>query len=304
MKTCPKCHADNADSSAYCEVCGSLLQEVKRENKPVLGRANENKSGYMSGTELWSWLQKSSKRQHFYTAEVNTLTQAEYIDKLAGKLQENHVPAHVMTRGVQWDRSNVRQDVCVVEPESNAVNPISCLVQFNHVGKFTFVEEKTYITPPNLPAVPGKKRQIPPDLAKRGSWLVLGVLIVIVGLLMAIAIEPNVLSLGLMVAGGGLTYLGYSGAQKLKELMEYNKRCEEEERAWAAAWDNWENSIFLHSFQENVNGQISRIYDAVFECIKQLNEELFNEQQSVEQQESQSMNELEQLIARRKEDYR
>ena len=35
------------------------------------------------------------------------------------------------------------------------VNPLSCLVQFNHVGKFSFVESRTFITPPNLPEVPG-----------------------------------------------------------------------------------------------------------------------------------------------------
>ena len=60
----------------------------------------------------------------------------------------------------------------------------------------------------------------------------------------------------------------------------------------------------IHSFQENVNGQISRIYDAVFECIKQLNGELFTQQESAVDEESQTMNELEELINRRKATYR
>lgn len=53
-----------------------------------------------------------------------------------------------------------------------------------------------------------------------------------------------------------------------------------------------------------MNGQISRIYDAVFECIKQLNSELFTQQESAVDEESQSMNELEELINRRKATYR
>ena len=101
-----------------------------------------------------------------------------------------------------------------------------------------------------------------------------------------------------------MAWLGNTARLKVAALEEHNRNCAAQEVAWNQAWNNWENSIFLHSFQENVNGQISRIYDAVFECIKQLNEELFSQKESAEQEESQSMNELEQLIARRKDSYR
>ena len=237
----------------------------------------------MSSTELWSWLQKDSKRQHFYTEELNTVTQAEYMQKLEEKLQTNNVPATVAVRDIQWDRSNVRQRVCCVQPKSSAVNPLSCLVQFNHVGKFTFVEEKTFITPPDLPKVPEKPVKLDADLLKRVSWMIWGILIAVIGVLL---------------------WYGYSAKQQLNALREHNKKCKQQEKAWTAAWDNWEDSIFLHSFQENINGQISRIYDAVFECIKQLNEEMFAQKASAEQQETRSMNEMEQQIARRKDDYR
>ena len=108
----------------------------------------------------------------------------------------------------------------------------------------------------------------------------------------------------LILVGGALIWYGYSAKQQLNALREHNKKCKQQEKAWTAAWDNWEDSIFLHSFQENINGQISRIYDAVFECIKQLNEEMFAQKASAEQQETRSMNEMEQQIARRKDDYR
>lgn len=262
---------------------------------------------YMSSTELWSWLQKDSKRQHFYTEEENTLTQEDYMNRLAEKLAENKVPAAVVSKNIQWDRSSVEQRSCFVYPQSSAVNPLSCLIQFNHVGKFTFVEEKTYITPPNLPEVPMKKVKIDSDLSKRTSWLIWGAVVAVIGLLWLLntgRYDSKLPPLILLVVGGALAWFGFMAQQKLEELKRHNSKCAQQEKAWAAAWDNWEDSIFLHSFQENINGQISRIYDAVFECIKQLNEEMFAQQAPAEQQESQSMNELEQLIARRKDDYR
>ena len=92
--------------------------------------------------------------------------------------------------------------------------------------------------------------------------------------------------------------------EKNRAIREHNAKCAAQERAWNAAWENWKNSIFLHSFQEDINGQLSRIFDAVFETIKQVNAELFSDAKSVEQEESSKMNELEQLIARRKDEYR
>ena len=256
----------------------------------------------MSTTELWSWLQKSSKRQHFFTEENDT-AQNEYMEKLQQKLADNKVPANVCMRTVQWDRSDVQQDIYLVQPVSNAVNPLSCLVQFNHVGNFTFVEEKTFITPPNLPEVPQKPVTISPELIKRSSLLLLGVVVIILSLLL-LSMGLTALFFLALLFGSVAAWFGFAAQQELQALQKHNQKCAAQEIAWNAAWNNWENSIFLHSFQESVNGQISRIYDAVFECIKQLNEEMFSQKASEEQQESQSMNELEQLIARRKDDYR
>ena len=78
----------------------------------------------------------------------------------------------------------------------------------------------------------------------------------------------------------------------------------EQEEAWRKAGSDWQDSIFVHSFQEDVNGQLSRIFDAVFECIKQVNGEIFNIKQIAEKEEESNANELEQLIERRKNDYK
>lgn len=259
---------------------------------------------YMSTTALWSWLQKDRKRQRFFTEEANTLTQEEYLDKLSQKLDENQVPAEVQVRSIQWDRSDVQQKVCCVQPYSDFVNPMSCLVQFDHVGKFTFVEEKTFITPPDLPDVPGKKVEIPSNLSDYEKKIVWGGLALLAGLLFFIQFGIFQVGLILLLIGGMLLWFGYLNKQKLEALEAYNRKCDAQEKAWSEAWENWQNSVFMHSFQENINGQISRIYDSVFECIKQLNKELFSQQVPTEEEENQSLNELEQLIARRKDDYR
>lgn len=286
-----------------------VQQEIERaQEKKTVKRVNmATGTEYMSSTELWSWLQKDSKRQHFFTEEVNTLSVSEYMQKLAEKLEENKVPASVNSREIQWDRSNVKQHLCFVQPHSEAVNPLSCLVQFNHIGKFTFVEEKTFITPPDLPEVPQKPVDIPADLASRALGLLWGGAMAIFGLGALTMFDFEffkVIGVFLVLAGLAWGWFGFSARQKLLALQAHNQKCIQQEIAWNAAWSNWQNSIFLHSFQESVNGQVSRIYDAVFECIQQLNKELFSDQTSDTQSESQSMNELEQLIARRKDDYR
>ena len=286
-------------------------EEVQQEISQAQGssKSSENVTAatgteYMSSKELWSWLQKNSKRQHFFTDEQNTLTQNDYVKKLSQKLVDNHVPANVKTREVWWDRSQVSQTVTYVQPVSDAVNPLSCLVQFSHVGKFTFVEEKTYITPPDLPTVPEKPVTIPYDLRKRITWLLVGILVALVGILIAVPLRQVGFGIIVLIVGAIMAWFGNTARLKVAALEKNNRNCAAQEIAWNQAWNNWENSIFVHSFQENVNGQISRIYDAVFECIKQLNEELFSQKESAEQEESQSMNELEQLIARRKDSYR
>lgn len=285
-------------------------REVQKEIAKAQRKSSIKKHGIsdsgedcMSFSELWSWLQKDSKRQQFYTEEENTLTQQEYLEKLSQKLEENHVPATVEMRDVQWDRSNVQQRICYVRPASELVNPLSCLIQFNHVGKFTFVEEKTFITPPNLPEVPQKRVEIPANMKDGGKSMLLAIVLVIITVILLSA-EMMQVALIVFIIAAAFGFTGYLDSSKLDELLSHNRKCEEQERAWNSAWNNWQNTIFLHSFQENINGQISRIYDSVFECIKQVNQELFSDQKSMEQQESQSLNELEQLIARRKDDYR
>lgn len=284
----------------------AVQREIEKAQKKDPDEMGISESGeeYMSATELWSELAKNSKRQHFFTEEVNTLTQEEYLRLLERKLIENRVPAGIETREVEWDRSGLKQRIAEVKPRIEAVNPLSCLIQFRHVGKFTYVEEKTFITPPKLPEEPERPVNIPQTTVMNATFMSLfGLILLLAGL--------GLFSLRLTGMGGAailfgiiLLAVGIESVYKSSELRKHNKKCEEQAKAWNQAWNNWENSILLHSFQESINGQVSRIYDAVFECIKQLNDELFAGKESPEEQESQSLNEMQELIARKKGDYR
>lgn len=294
------------------EVEAEVARRGSRENEESVRakrlRANSFE-GYMSDSELWSWLKKDSKRQQFFTDEVSPLTDEEFMRKVQDRMDESGVPAEIERRKIQWDRSSIQQDVFIVKPNTSVASPISYLLQFNHVGKFTFVEEKSFITPPNLPDVPLKKLSVPTNLGKMLALMVYGVLAILVGvcLIMLNGVSKYFDTAGtggiLLLIGAMLFLVGLSKKSELDAINKHNKKCDEMEKAWTDAWANWENTIFLHSFQEDINGQLSRIYDSVFGCIKQVCSEEFDNC-AREQEDSSNMNELEQLIARRKDDYR
>lgn len=276
------------------------LQKQEKERNTLFARG----TNFMSSTELWSWLKQSTKRQLYYTEEPSTLTESEFVEKIVHKMEENNVPATIEQRSIQWDRSRVHKDTFFIKPFTDVVNPLTCLVQFNHVGKFTFVEEKTFITPPDLPPVPEKPWT--EDLkakALAASLNLYAIIALIAGLLMGFVVHAEGAIVVFLVAVV-LFFVAQNFKNKNDAVNEHNQKCAEQERAWANAWSNWQNSIFVHSFQEDINGQLSRIYDSVFECIKQVSAEEFAASKVVEQEESSKINELEELIARRKEEYR
>ncbi len=286
----------------------SVQREIQKANPVQENRVNagsrvEYKSNYGRPWELWTWLKKDAKKQQFYSSTESDMTIDDYMSRVQEKINDNRVPAKIEQRKVYWDRSNVEQEVFMIRPETKAANPLSCLLQFNHVGNFTFVEEKTFITPPSLPKYPDSPIALDPNLAARAAWLMKGLLVVLAGAL-CIFLGIRQIALILIIAGAVLAALGYFASIQVDAIREHNKDCEEQRIAWNKAWAEWKQNMFLHSFQEDTNGHLSRIFDSVFSCIKQVNSELFEGKAVTEEDESADMNELEQLIARRQEEYR
>ena len=275
------------------------MAQIRQKKKVVVPTDSHT---HLSTYELWSWLKKDSRRQHFFTEQPSAMTLEKYIDLLQQKIEENQVPAILEYRNVQWDRMSVNRRYCIASPLCEAVNPLTCLIQFEHVGCFTFVEEKTFVNPPDLPEVPMQPVKIPAELMTKAGWMIWGVILLLIGVFL-LSTRSFKTGMAVLIAAAAVCWISFSAAQQRKKLLEHNQKCIEQEKAWNAAWDNWQQSIFLHSFQEDINGEIGRIFDSIFDCIQQLNNELFKGQAST-RQEAQSMNELEQLIARRKDEYR
>ena len=206
--------------------------------------------------------------------------------------------------------NKVNKDVYYIVPNSNLANPLTCLIQFNKVGNFSYVDEKTFITPPNLPIPPDDPVEITDkdreytELYKTGFGAI--------GLSFLVNAFTNVLFrdegsmavLILVLFGIGMIIGGIQAAMKYNEKVAYNKRCAEQLKVWNKAWKDWNDSVFIHSFQEDTNGQLSRIYDSVFACIKQVCDEQFKKTSEKDIEETVNMNELEQMISRRKEEYK
>lgn len=289
---------------AYSDQIEEEARKKREEQKRKKEELIANSTKYMSSKELWSWLKESANRQIFFIGDAERVSSEEYIEKLEEKLTENDVPVTIEEREITWDDSNYKKKDYFIIPHTEVVNPLSYLLQFNHVGKFTFVEEKTFITPPDLPEKPDNPKPLDSQLARLvGTLMTYGVVSFIVGIVL-MNIRP-LAGVGVLLILAGIGMFGYAFLKNsdIKAIKEFNKKCAEQRRLYNLAWENWYQAVFLHNFQEGINGELSRIYDSANECIKQLNEALFPHITRTET-ESSSMNELEQLIERRKNEYR
>ena len=206
---------------------------IGMENKvKKVGSAAETVFGVSGETQpvaLWTWLIKDIRSQQFYKGEGVGLDIDVYMRRVQEKIDENQVPARIEQTKVQWDGGDIIQEVFMIQPETRIRNPLPCLLHFSHIGKFTFVEEKTFIIPPSLQA----------DLT-----------------------EPT---------------------------------------ARRQIWKEWYRNVFLHAFQEELNGHLGRIFDAAFSCIRQVNEELFAGGSIKDMDERGDINRMEELVMRRLE---
>lgn len=278
-----------------------VKKEIEEQQRKKEDITIETGTKYMSDTDLWSWLKQKSKREHFYTEEPIEIEERDFMELVQKKIKENNVPARIEEKRIRWDRSNVERNVFAVKPITEVVNPFSCLLQFNKIGKFTFVENKMFITPPDLPEVPMRPLDIDEIMRKRASLVPSGIFIAVISFILLFIFR----TLGLLgiICGVLFIVVGLKSFNKIQSIEAHNKKCAEQREKWETAWENWSNSIFVHSFQEDINGQLSRIFEAVYECIKQVSNETLKVQPVDVQEDNHNMNELEQLIARRKSDY-
>ena len=279
----------------------SLKEKQQKEKDKYKKYDGENIEVSLGLTPLWTWLKKDSKKEHFYNETELTLEENQFISAVQAKLNENMVPVQIAKEDVVWDRLDEYQSRYVIHSlDKNVVNPYSCLLSFNKIGKFTFVEENIFITPPKLTKVPGTKVDLPPN---NGISLILyGVAALIIG--MVVGAEIAGLLLVCIIVGICLIGYGINLNMSRASAIEHNKQVDKDIKEWNRIWDEWERKSLMCSFQEDSNGQLSRIFDAVYDTVKQVSAELIKGKVVSSEVEKNDLNDLEQLVSRRRNEYR
>lgn len=279
----------------------SLKEKQQKEKEKYKKYDGENIEVSLGLTPLWTWLKKDSKKEHFYNETELTLEENQFISAVQAKLNENMVPVQISKEDVVWDRMDEYQSRYVIHSlDKNVVNPYSCLLSFNKIGKFTFVEENIFITPPKLTKVPGTKVDLPPN---NGLSLILyGVAALIIGMLVGAQIAG--LLLVCIIVGICLIGYGIMLNSNRASAIEHNKQVDKDIKEWNRIWDEWERKSLMCSFQEDSNGQLSRIFDAVYDTVKQVSAELIKGKVVSSEVEKNDLNDLEQLVSRRRNEYR
>lgn len=279
----------------------SLKEKQQKEKEKYKKYDGENIEVSLGLTPLWTWLKKDSKKEHFYNETELTLEENQFISAVQAKLNENMVPVQIAKEDVVWDRLDEYQSRYVIHSlDKSVVNPYSCLLSFNKIGKFTFVEENIFITPPKLTKVPGTKVDLPPN---NGISLILyGVVALLIGMVVGAQIAG--LLLVCLIVGICLIGYGINLNMSRTSAIEHNKQVDKDIKEWNRIWDEWERKSLMCSFQEDSNGQLSRIFDAVYDTVKQVSAELIKGKVVSSEVEKNDLNDLEQLVSRRRNEYR
>ena len=308
----PSCRKESRADDEFCRFCGTkLVISVPPQDdppRPIIsdtpvyppGPIGPTPDPTLAKNELWSWLKRDARRQLFFTDSQDATTETQYMNLVSEKLRKNDVPATIEKREIRWDLSSYSESMWFVKPQTDAVDPLACFLEFSHVGKYTFSEQKTFLVPPNLPEAPGEERELPED---GGPFMLPAIILMAAGAALLNSIN-QIVGLLLFAAGAGLMVYDRQKHAAYKEALDYNMGVRRKLKKWIKAWNDWEDTVLIHAFQEDTHGKVSRIYEAVFDTIKQVNAELFKNVEKVESRDDQSMNEIMEQIARRKEEAR
>lgn len=245
-----------------------------------------------SNTEMWSWLKQDSKRMQFYNDVSGAVDEATFMDAVVDRMEKTGVPATIVKRKIKWDNGMLDDYGYYVQPSTDVEVPVTCRVRLAHLGRFSYVEEKTFLMPPKLPNIPEKPK--PVDTMKFTTGLVSAVLGVFAFMTSRYDSEPSML--GFMCLFVTLvTWFVYFASKS--ENKSYLEAC----RAWDKAWQNWEDTVLNHAFLENVDGQASRIFESVYTCIKMVSGEMLGAKKVSEQIETVKPNEIEAMVAMKKQ---
>lgn len=249
--------------------------------------------------KLWVDLANKITRVTYYSDDILDISEEQFGIALQHKLDANHVPSRVEKTQIKWDNSGVTQQRLIIHPTMLKDSPMCFSVGLNRIGNFTFIEERTYIKPPELPTTPGMTRSVPIVEVKS---LLLGAAIFCCGF----PLFPLSIVLGLiaLVVGAILVANFFASRGEARDAKEYNKEVEKDTIAWEKAWDEWESKYFSVSYLANTDDVMGRLHQAFHDSIEQVSKELFVNQIGSESKETLSQGELRQVVEKRRASYK
>jgi len=265
---------------------------------------------------IWSRLVLSSWRREFRCPEGLEVTNEEFAARLATAIQENRIPAEVTLRVVSWDSTSRQQARILVRytGSGSATDVLRYLVGIDQMGRFTYVEEKTYFAPPDLPYVPREKRKVP--RASTGMWIAI-LVAALIHFLIGYALEFWELSdwLTFVICKappfvlGGIALFGFAkDSEKMSQLDEvtnWNRAAESETRAREKAWDDWQSHILTAAYSSRIDDTLGRFVEAVRSTVSDVTQELFTDRNAElvkETEQETTREEIEAELKRRREE--
>ena len=264
------------------ELFGQAENSLERKEKDIVTRRHS-----ASGKELWTWIRAGNNSAVLYDNKSNPdVEKDDFMDLLQKKIKDNGVPVSLHKHNVIWDGGKTSTEEFMVQIQEHTLeNPFSLLINFTKIGKFTFVRENMFITPPELPQAPS--REVP-----NGSGvlpLILGFIIMILGESMSgygSSGTGSLLGLLFMAIGGGIEFYKYYIKNQWK--------------SWTAAWDLWKERNVEYTFQQVVNGKLDCIQLGISKSIQEVCEELYPQAMLSEEHSKVDQVDLEEAIAKKK----
>jgi len=116
---------------------------------------------------IWTSLLKSDTKTEIYIPPEVSLNVSleDFYEAFKRKIAENRINADVTLNDIRWDDSEIVQKRIVVQYKggdaSNTNNIQQFLIGLDSVGNFTYVEEKIFLSLPDLPKFPRSKVKLP-----------------------------------------------------------------------------------------------------------------------------------------------
>ena len=321
---CQFCNAEIEEGAAFCTKCGKKQETASKDiiknkilavksmdelkdilqhnpsllNEPELAELyrqaydafNGKKAGTASSTaakELWTWIRAGNNSAVLYENKANPgVVKNQFMNLLQKKMQENGLPISIHEQSVKWDMGKEITEEFIVQIQDHKLeNPFSLLINFIKIGKFSFVRENLFITPPNLPQQPTRKV---PNISGI-IYIVLGIVCLIIGgTFSSYGSGSGGTTLGILMlcVGGGMEFYKYYIRNQWNE--------------WDAAWERWRASKVEYTFQQVVNGELDCIQMGISKSIREVCEELYPNALVTESVSSVDQTDLEEAIAKKR----